>query len=265
MQQTQARVMWNKNLGPLYYQIGLECPDGYHRAQPGQFVMIHLIGQSDPLLGRPFSIHRLVQQADETQGIELLYKVVGEGTRRMAALQPGDRLDVLGPLGQGFKIKSDWHTIYMVAGGIGVAPMIFLAEALQRLNQGHLQQELILGGRSKGDLLCVDVFQSLGVNVQISTDDGSAGTHGLVTQPLVSALEDGQPQVIFACGPMAMLRGVAAIAADHQIPCQVSLETMMACGMGACLGCAFEGRNRDDRYLHVCMDGPVFDTARLRL
>ena len=265
MQQTQARVMWNKNLGPLYYQIGLECPQGYHHAQPGQFVMVHLIGQNDLLLGRPFSIHRLVRQADKVQGIELLYKVVGEGTRRMAALSPGDKLDVLGPLGQGFKIKPDWYDICMVAGGIGVAPMIFLADAFKRMGNQQLRQTLILGGRSKDDLLCIDDFESLDVHVGISTDDGSAGIHGLVTQPLENILQDHQPQVIFACGPMAMLRGVAAIAAAHQIPCQVSLEAMMACGMGACLGCAIEGRTQDDRYLHVCMDGPVIDTARLRL
>ncbi len=264
-QQTLARVRWNKQLGPLYYQIGLDCPEGYHNTQPGQFVMVHLPGQIDPLLGRPFSIHRLIRPADHTEGIELLYKVVGEGTRRLAGLVPGDKLDVLGPLGQGFRIKTDWRHIYMVAGGIGVAPMVFLSETLKRLSEDGLRQDLFLGGRSKSDLLCIEAFQALGVSVQISTDDGSTGAHGLVVQPLQTCLHDVKPDVLLACGPMPMLQGVAAIAADHGIPCQVSLETIMACGMGACLGCAFESRDPDGRYLHVCMDGPVFDAARLRL
>jgi dihydroorotate dehydrogenase electron transfer subunit len=249
----------------LYYKIGLECPQGYQHARAGQFVMIHLIGQTDVLLGRPFSIHRLVYQGDYVQGIELLYKIVGEGTRRMAALKAGEALDVLGPLGQGFRIKSGWDHIYMVAGGIGVAPMIFLSETLHRVKEGRLRQKLYLGGRSKGDLLCVDAFEALAVEVQSSTDDGSAGHHGLVTEALQKDLPNTLPDVIFACGPIPMLRGVAGIAADHQIACQVSLEAMMACGMGACLGCACEGRDLEDRYLHVCMDGPVFDAERLRL
>ncbi len=265
MQQTLSRVRWNKKLGPLYYQIGLDCPEGYHHTQPGQFVMVHLPGHIDPLLGRPYSIHRLIRSHERTQGIELLYKVVGEGTRRMAGLVPGDQLDVLGPLGQGYRINPAWRHVYIVAGGIGVAPMVFLAETLIRLTGEGLRLQLFLGGRSKADLLCVDAFQALGVSVKISTDDGSAGTPGLVVQPLQTSLHDEQPEVILACGPMPMLRGVAGIAADQGISCQISLETMMACGMGACLGCAFESKIRDDRYLHVCMDGPVFEAAHVRL
>jgi len=265
MQQTLSRGRWNKKIGPLYYQIGLDCPEGYHNAQPGQFVMVHLTGQIDPLLGRPFSIHRLIRPSQRTEGIELLYKVVGEGTRRLSGLVPGDELDVLGPLGQGFRLKAAWRHVYMVAGGIGVAPMVFLAETLKHLHGDDRQQQLFLGGRSKADLLCVDAFQTLGVKVRISTDDGSAGDHGLVIQTLQTYLQGGRPDAILACGPMPMLRSVAGIAAEQGIHCQVSLETIMACGMGACLGCAFESQAGDNRYLHVCMDGPVFDAARVCL
>ena len=265
MQQTSSRVRWNRQVGPDVYQIGLDCPKGYHNTQPGQFVMVHLPGQIAPLLARPFSIFRLIRHARQTQGIELLYKVVGEGTRRMASLVPGEHLDVLGPLGQGFRITADWHKVYIVAGGIGVAPMVFLAEVLKPSRGERRQQQVFLGGRSQGDLLCADAFQSMGIPVHISTDDGSAGTQGLVTQPLQTRLLSDTPDVILACGPMAMLKGVAKIAADHGIACQVSLETIMACGMGACLGCAFESRMPDGRYRHVCLDGPVFDAAQIRL
>ena len=174
-------------------------------------------------------------------------------------------VDILGPLGTGFIIPPQTGTLHVVAGGIGVAPMVFLASELQRNNFDFSNSRVFIGGRSKEDLLCRNDFIQLGIKVDTTTDDGSAGDQCLVTHPLEAAVDDRRPDLIVACGPMAMLGCVIGIAEKHHIPCQVSIETMMACGMGACLGCAVEGRSDQSGYLHACLDGPVFDAADLKL
>jgi dihydroorotate dehydrogenase electron transfer subunit len=153
----------------------------------------------------------------------------------------------------------------VVAGGIGVAPMVFLASRLYRMNFDFSNSRVFIGGRTKDDLLCRNDFVKLGLDVLATTDDGSAGDQCLVTHPLEEAIEHHSPDIIVACGPMEMLACVIGIVDKHRVPCQVSIETMMACGMGACLGCAVEGRDKAERYLHACQDGPVFDAAILKL
>jgi len=260
-----AKVLWNKKIGPGCYKIGLTCSEYYSAAKPGQFIMLRLARQSDPLLRRPFSIHHLIISNGQAEGLELLYKVVGKGTAIMARQKPGDRVDILGPLGTGFIIPRQAKSIHVVAGGIGVAPMLFLVSQLYRDNFDFSNCRVFIGGRSKEDLLCRDDFVKLGLKVDATTDDGSAGDQCLVTHPLELAVDHNPPDMIVACGPMAMLACVIGIAEKHRIPCQVSIETMMACGMGACLGCAVDGRADQGRYLHACLDGPVFDAADLKL
>ena len=219
--------------------------------------------QNDPLLPRPFSIHQLIKKNGLIDALELLYKVVGKGTQVLSLQQPGDLLSLTGPLGKGFEIPAKVSNAMIVAGGIGVAPMVFLAQTLQETKHQHISVEVYIGGRSKADILCLSEFSAIGLSVHVTTDDGSSGDHCLVTDPLDATVAQNCPDVIFACGPMEMLACVAGIAAKHRIGCQVSIETMMACGMGACLGCAIAGRNSPDRYLHACKDGPVFDTRDL--
>jgi dihydroorotate dehydrogenase electron transfer subunit len=263
IEQERVRILWNESIGSLYYRIGLRCSPGYARANPGQFVMLRPSESLSPLLRRPFSIHRLVRTADRTEGLELLYKVVGPVTQRMATLTTGDELDLLGPLGNGFRLPEVPGRIVLVAGGIGIAPLMFLALRLGEHGADLRRCRLFLGGRSREDLLCREDFERLGIVVHHTTDDGSSGDQCLVTQPFESQSLQDPPELIYACGPMDMLRCVIGVAAARGIPCQVSIETMMACGIGACLGCAVASRHSPDRYLHACLDGPVFDALDL--
>jgi len=263
--QERVQVVSNTPVGTGYFRIRVSCHDQYAQAAPGQFVMVRFIDQIDPLLPRPFSIHRLIKKDGAASGIELLYKVVGKGTHALSLRQPGDYLDLTGPLGKGFIIPGKVGQIKIVAGGIGVAPMIFLVESLQEQTHGPSDVQVFLGGRSKADLLCLEEFSTLGVPVHTTTDDGSSGEHCLVTDPLDDAMTENKPDIIYACGPLAMLACVAGIADKHRVSCQISIETMMACGMGACLGCAVVRRDHTEPYLHACLDGPVFDTKALQI
>ena len=265
MQQEKVNVLWNEKVGPLYYRIGLTCNEGYSNAKPGQFVMIHFHNQVGPFLRRPFSIHRLITKKDGTWGIELLCKVVGEGTKKLSMCQKGDVLDILGPLGTSFSFSDHYRRIFIVAGGIGVAPMLFLASFLQAKGVETSGCTVFLGGRSKDDLLCKDDFLRFGMKIHMTTDDGSKGEKCLVTHPLEIAAKKNRPDIIYACGPLDMLTCVIHIAEKLNIPCQVSIETMMACGMGACLGCAVAGRDVSARYMHACVDGPVFESNILKI
>ena len=263
--QEKARVLNNTRMGQAYGRISLQCSLRYLSAKPGQFVTIHVDKGAGPLLRRPFSIHRLIPQKQDIVWLEILYKIVGPGTEQMAALSLGDRVDILGPLGNGFTMGNHLKKVALAGGGIGIAPLLFLASAVRAMKDGPTECTLFIGGRSQSDLLCMDEFIDLGIDVHISTDDGSAGEEGFLTQPLEAAMIEQQVDMIYACGPMGMLTCVAGIAEKHAVPCQISIETIMACGMGACLGCAVKDRFLDAEYLHVCLDGPVFDARRLKL
>ncbi|MEJ2656130.1 MAG: dihydroorotate dehydrogenase electron transfer subunit, partial [Desulfobacterales bacterium] len=233
MYQEKVKVLWNRRVGPGYYQIGLTCHPQYKNAKPGQFIMLRFPGQITPFLRRPFSIHQLIYDNDRIVGIEILYKVIGEGTEKLSALQVHDDLDILGPLGNGFTVSSRYKTVYLAAGGIGVAPMVFLASYLKTKGVDTGTSQIFLGGRSKDDLLCRDEFLSIGMKLQVTTDDGSEGDRCFITHPLEIASKDDRPDIIYACGPLEMLKCVVGIAEKYHVPCQVSVETMMACGMGA--------------------------------
>jgi dihydroorotate dehydrogenase electron transfer subunit len=245
--------------------MGLSCAS-YGEAIPGQFVMLRVSSRNAPLLRRPLSIHRLITEGERTRGIEFLYRVVGTGTGLLAKARPGDDIDILGPIGNGFSISSQHRCIYLVGGGIGVPPLVFLATVLRSAGgEAAPRCRMFLGGRSREDLLCAEEFEALGIPVRLTTDDGSAGDKCLVTHPLEEAVKTAPPDIIYACGPLPMLSCVAGISRKHGVPCQVSIESMMACGMGACLGCAVQGSGEKDRYWHVCKDGPVFDVSSLSI
>jgi dihydroorotate dehydrogenase electron transfer subunit len=263
MIQSDVTVLWNRKLGQDYRHLALSADTGFEDAQPGQFVTVS-IDQQPQILRRPFSIHRLIVENNQPRGLEILYRVVGPSTKRVAQLETGDVVNVLGPLGNGFTLPQATKRVYLVGGGIGVAPLLFWADYLRETGVDLSDCALFLGGRTETDLLRRDEFQHLGLTLHLSTDDGSVGHPGVITRVLETVLEKESPDLICACGPPAMLDATAAIAAKWKLPCQVSVETLMACGMGACLGCAVETVDQDAGYRHVCIDGPVFDARQLK-
>ena len=263
MHQETAKILWNEAAGPSVHRIGLECGTDYETAGPGQFVTIRLPEELTPLLRRPFSIHRLIREESRVSGIEILYKAVGGFTRKLAQITAGTRIDLLGPLGNGFTVAHDYKSAALVAGGIGVAPMVFLAEKLIKSGIHAENSVVCLGGRSADDILCAADFRSLSLETRLASEDGSIGEKALVTQILENWLKKHQPDIIYACGPMPMLEAVAAMAAKDAITCEVSIETIMACGVGACLGCAVKDTEHKAGYGHVCIDGPVFKSDRV--
>ncbi len=258
-------VIENSEICPGYFRMRIACGQVFQSALPGQFVMIRIHGQTMPLLSRPFSIHDVIMPDSGVMAFDLLYKIVGAGTKKFSLIRPGDQIDILGPLGNGFSTQGDYERVYMVAGGIGIAPFVYLGRHLMSKGLQSRQITLFIGGRTSGDLLCLGMFEGMGIDIQISTDDGSAGQRSLITKPLEEAFAQARPNAIFACGPIPMLREVMKLSKQNGLACQVSIETMMACGMGACLGCAVEQSKSQNAYLHACMDGPVFDAGSIVL
>jgi dihydroorotate dehydrogenase electron transfer subunit len=195
--------------------------------------------------------------------LEILYKVVGKGTKVLANLHHGDHLDLLGPLGKGFDTAGAAGEKILVGGGVGLAPLYYLARKLAINSRVHL----FAGGRNRDDVLCITEFERLGIETYVATDDGTLGEHGLVTEVMEKYVaKSPSGKTIFACGPFPMLKAVSLIAQRYSIPCQVSLEAYMACGVGACLGCVIKGSNHTEEspdYLCVCKDGPVFNSLKL--
>jgi dihydroorotate dehydrogenase electron transfer subunit len=260
----RAEILFNEPLNQELYHLGLRCPQIASSIQPGQFLMIRIGPGSDPLLRRPFAVHRLRLPA----GFEILYKVVGRGTRLLTETERGADLDVLGPLGRGFEIPDGDGLLLMVAGGIGVAPLPFLAETL--VASGRKGPYLLwFGGKTARDLVCVHHFQDLGFVTELVTEDGTAGRKGLVTDHLEEWLprQKEMPKLIYSCGPYPMQRKVVQLAGRLGIPVQVAMEAFMACGVGACLGCSLRCRPPDEGtdtyYANVCQHGPVFRGAEI--
>jgi len=263
MFQIKANLLYNKRVKHNYFHCALEAADIARVALPGQFVNVQLTETFDPLLRRPFSIHRVRNSA-----IEILYEVLGKGSQIFSQKRAGEYLDIIGPLGKGFPIIKTGQTglWILAAGGMGVAPLMFLADRLV-----HRKVLILLGAKTKDQLLCEKEFKSLGCTCKIATDDGSKGFKGRVTDllnNLVSSLPAGKAGIeyraclparqvssIYACGPKPMLKEIAVISKNYKIPAQISLEEHMACGIGACLGCAVDTRQGFKR---VCKDGPVF-------
>ena len=263
-------VITNTEVSPGYFRMRLTAPGEIVDSRPGQFVMVKVRDAIDPLLRRPFGIFDMGSMtADYTGGsaqpfLELLYRVVGKGTAMLSLLHHGDHLDILGPLGKGFQLGDPSEEQILVGGGVGLAPLYYLAKTLVSKSRVRL----FIGGKTKEDILCVTEFERLGVETYVATDDGTLGSRGLVTDELQRYLTDSESRMgIYACGPMPMLKAVAEISRRLQLPCQVSLEAYMACGMGACLGCVVKGHDHSESvsdYRCVCKDGPVFDFRELQ-
>ena len=264
--QDKAKILANIHVKEDYYKLAFDLPGVARISRPGQFLMVRINQGYKPFLRRPFSIHKVSPRA-----IEIIYQVVGQGTRVLSQKTVGEYLDILGPLGNGFDLSGLSYplTTILVGGGMGVAPLFFLAQRLiSKKGKSKNQRPVILiGAKTKRAVLCKKEFASLGLGVKISSDDGSAGFKGRVTELLKRVLRTAQlsrlaaeQYRIYACGPKAMLGEIAVIAKKYGIPAQVSLDEYMACGLGVCLGCML--KTRDGQQL-VCKDGPVFDISEI--
>ena len=268
-------VVENVQLARDTYRVRIDCPEIARRITPGQFVMLRLAGCDDPLLGRALALYDTVLGAEgEPIGIDLVYLVMGKMTRRLAEYRAGQRLEVWGPLGNGFPAQEAEHLV-MVAGGIGQTPFLALArEALGDRTYGDPPRQ---PGRARRVTLCYGVrtgelaagvsdFEEAGALVKLSSDDGSLGHHGLVTDLLSAVLEESRDAVrVVVCGPEPMMEAASGITAQAGVSCQVSLETPMACGIGICFSCVARVRQDDGGwdYKRTCVEGPVFDAEKI--
>ncbi|HEY6011128.1 MAG TPA: dihydroorotate dehydrogenase electron transfer subunit, partial [Nitrospirota bacterium] len=239
--------------GRGYYRLVLKAPEIAKKSRPGQFVMLRVTDTMDPLLARPFGISSLITKSS----IEIYYRVVGKGTTLLTRRETGQTVGLLGPLGNGFPMPEKGTTPLLIAGGSGFPPLHFLSV------RAGAKAHLFVGARDKECLPPVSVlknFRERTAHVHIATEDGSVGVRGMTTDLLLSFLNT-KPKaapVLYACGPHAMLAAVGRIAADQGIPCHVSMEERMACGLGACMGCSIP--QKAGGYKRACKEGPVFDS-----
>ena len=266
---SSTRIIYNEALSDDHFMMGLSWHSeegSYGDVRAGQFVMLKVSDDYDPLLRRPFGIYSHIRSEEATgdvETVEIIYRVVGKGTAIMSRLMPGTEIDILGPLGNGFPELEEGRELVMVAGGIGIAPFKMLAAK-------YPDSVLLFGAKDSSEAILVNDIKELGTRVKVATEDGSRGTCGLVTDLLSDHLN--KRSVVYACGPLGMLRAVSDMAYKNRVQCFVSLERGMACGVGACLGCAVRTKDSDDtkekaesakfeNLKMVCKDGPVFDGA----
>jgi dihydroorotate dehydrogenase electron transfer subunit len=251
--QELARVETQTEIAEGIYSLRFRSGAIASRARPGQFVNVLLRDGHAPLLRRPFSISSV---SGET--VTLVYNIIGRGTRMMATKRPGDDLDVLGPLGQPFRVDDSFRIAIIVAGGLGVAPFPYLTEALE---QAGKTIRTYLGARTAAQIVPAGLR-----DVRVATDDGSAGYRGTVVALLEEDLrkDPGEGMKIFSCGPTPMMKALGVLAEREAIPCEVSLEGDMACGIGLCQGCPVERRDGDKKYALVCVDGPTFRSSEIK-
>ena len=236
-----------------YFLFTLESPEIATKAQPGQFLMIKVSEFTQPLLRRPISLHNA-----EGPRLQIFFQIAGEGTRLLSQKKFGERLNLLGPLGQGFTIRPEFRgkEVFCVGGGRGLAPLYFLARELLRTGARPV---IFYGGRTAADLPLQERLEKSGFEVLVSTDDGSAGFPGFVTSLVEETLKKRRPEFLYACGPDPMMEKLAEICRGEKLAGEFSLEAIMGCGFGACWGCVKKiRRNGQEKYLKVCQDGPVF-------
>jgi dihydroorotate dehydrogenase electron transfer subunit len=260
-----AKVLANRRLSADYHVLALEAPEIAAHTQPGQFVMVKPGHDLEPLLRRPFSVFEILRDsAGAPVGISVLSKRIGVTTQRMYDAEPGARVQCLGPLGRPFSPPDGETKVWMVAGGVGLAPFATVAETLAPCK---VPLTLFYGGRSAHDLFYLDYFERLGVTIVLATEDGSRGEKGRVTVPLERALQQSptdQRVLVQACGPEPMLAAVARLAARYGRACEVSVERVMGCGLGGCYSCVVPVKTaKGFHHVRSCIGGPVFDAASL--
>ena len=288
--QRTVEIVENVRLAKDTYRVRFYAPEIARRILPGQFLMLRIAGRSDPLIGRPLALYdTLPGDSGQPELVDVVYLVKGKLTSQLWQMQPGQQLDVWGPLGNGFgAVGNALHGVpehrraalptehlILVAGGIGFTPFLALAkETLHKKSYGDPPREspralhitYCYGARSADYFAGLDDFEGLGVDIRLATDDGSRGHHGLVTDLLKQALAEhhGRPHVV-CCGPEPMMAAAAKIAHAARVPCEVSLETPMACGIGVCFTCVAKVRDAEGGWdwKRTCVEGPVFDAERI--
>ena len=274
-QQLTGEVVAQQQVAKNTFFVRIRCPELSRQIRPGQFFMVREPGTLDPLLGRPFALYDTFEEDGEPAGIEFGYVVVGKLTSLMSHWSPGDQVQLWGPLGNGFPEPDSGH-LMLVAGGIGQTPFLAVArEALGHKQYGDPSRELkakpdrltlCYGVRSEEYLAGVSDFTIDGLDLQIATDNGSAGHHGFVTELLQTAIDsETPPDRVFCCGPEPMMHAVQQICLNEHIDCWLSLESPMACGFGACFSCVARVKEDDGSwdYKRTCVEGPVFQADRL--
>jgi dihydroorotate dehydrogenase electron transfer subunit len=244
-------IIENRILNEDYFVLEVESQHPVENIVPGQFVEILVNDSKNTFLRRPISIYDVHPQRNT---FELLIQIVGEGTQHLSKLTQGQKLDTIYPLGLGYTLSKAGSKVLLVGGGVGIAPLLYLAK---KLHQNQVEVHILLGGRGKGNIIETERFSEFG-KVYVSTNDGSVGEKGLVTEH--SIMQNMNFDMIYSCGPDPMMKAVARLAFKSTIECEVSLENMMACGIGACLCCVTPTTKG---HQCVCTDGPVFNTRKL--
>lgn len=254
MKYTQGKfpIIGKSAIAREIYSFEILCPEVAAAAQPGQFVHIRVDGFT---LRRPISICGI----DNEKGtLRIVFEIRGEGTSVMSRLNVGDLVDMLAPLGHGFTVNPEFKRVVLIGGGIGTPPMLPLAGIYGE------KASAIIGFRNASAVILQNDFKNTGADTIVCTDDGTYGIHGFVTQPFTELAENESIDAVYACGPMAMLKGISEICREKGIYCEISLEERMACGIGACLGCACRTKKNDEEYFaHVCKNGPVFNAEEV--
>ncbi|MBR0237980.1 MAG: dihydroorotate dehydrogenase electron transfer subunit [Thermoguttaceae bacterium] len=274
---TVTTVVKNELVAQNTYKMRIACPDVARPFRPGQFCMIRKPGANDPLLGRPFAIYDLWQdESGAVAGVDVMYLVVGKATAGFAELQPGQPIEIWGPLGNGFTVDKSAKHVIMLAGGIGQTPFLTLAkEALSKTECGCNavpQITLCYGARSKDAFAGLVDFKTLGIEMALTTVDGTEPDgyccrQGFATDPMKEIFESEPAEDLFvcACGPRPMLIAAQKLMNQYNVRGQMSLETPMACGLGICFTCV--AKIQDDSgawdYKRTCKEGPVFDASRI--
>lgn len=259
----KAKIVKKEQLKDDIYKLSVKADKIVADAKPGNFIEIRVLDNIEPLLRRPISIYNMDK---ETGILEFIFQVKGKGTKILAKREIGEELDIIGPLGYGtFKVK-EYKNAAIIGGGIGIFPLYELSKQLKK--QTSTQVSTYLGFRNKDYVVLEKEFEQVSDNLIITTDDGSYKTKGFAINILKEDIQKQKPEIIFACGPLPMLKAVQALAKEQNIPCQISLEEKMACGLGACLGCAVkQARSPSDapEYWHVCKAGPVFNATDVEI
>lgn len=253
-------ILANNEVAKDHFELVFPNAPQFEGARPGQFVNVLCRSDEtyDPLLRRPFSFYRMGNDQ-----FSVLYRLVGRGTRLLSRMKPGDTIGVVGPLGNGFDLSTIERSapVVVIGGGVGTPPIFHLSQTLRDRGIDH---QVIVGFATEKQIIAVDEWRKVGIEPIITTDDGSVGLRGVVTDPLREIIAKGGVKAVFACGPQPMLRAVAALCKDHGVACQVSMEEWMGCGVGACLSCV--RRIKVDgvpRWVRLCVEGPVLDGAKV--
>lgn len=259
----KAKLVKKEQLKEDIYYFSVQADEIAKNAKPGNFIEVRINETVEPLLRRPISIY----QIDKEKGIiEFIFQIKGKGTNLLAKKQIGEEIEIMGPLGYGtFEIK-DYKNVAIIGGGIGIFPLYELAKELKE--QTTSKVDIYLGFRNKDLVVLEEEFTKVSDKLILTTDDGSYGIQGFAINELKKQIEQNKPDKIFACGPLPMLKAVKELSIQKEIPCQISLEEKMGCGIGACLGCAVKtAASPEDapQYWHVCKAGPVFNACDVEI